>query len=173
MRTAADSLAKVDASHAYKIGSFLPKATPAQNRRLGNGQYIKKGNRGGSGKLKIDNTGSTTDAVIGLTPVNSKAANFTVYVRAGTSYTVSGVRDGTYQIYLTSGADWDPAVPGFAFKCDFSKFADTFQFSTTRTQYTQWTITLEGRGRRQRADRRGQPGVLAGPLLEVTTTPLT
>jgi hypothetical protein len=143
VRTAADSLAKLDPSHAYKVGGFLPKATPAQNRRLGNGAFIKKGNRGGSGKLKVDNTGSPTDAAISVTSVNSKAAAFTVYVRAGASYTVSGVRDGTYQIYLTSGSDWDPGIPGFAFKCDFSKFADTFKFSTTRTQYTQWTITLK------------------------------
>ncbi len=143
VRTAADSLAKLDPGHIYKVGAFLPKATPAQNRRLNNGQYIKKGNRGGSGKLKIDNTGAPTDAAISMTPINSKAAAFTVYVRAGTSYTVSGVRDGNYQIYLTSGSDWDPGIPGFAFKCDFSKFADTFQFSTTRTQYTQWTITLK------------------------------
>ena len=115
----------------------------AQNRRLNNGQYLKKGNRGGSGRLKIDNTGAPTDAAISMTPINSKAAAFTVYVRAGASFTVSGVRDGNYQIYLTSGSDWDPGIPGFAFKCDFSKFADTFQFSTTRSQYTQWTITLK------------------------------
>jgi len=143
VRTAADSLAKLDPSHTYKVGAFLPKATPAQNRRLNNGQYIKKGNRGGSGKLKIDNSGAPTDAAISMTPINSKAAAFTVYVRAGTTYTVSGVRDGNYQIYITSGSDWDPGIPGFAFKCDFSKFADTFQFSTTRSQYTQWTITLK------------------------------
>jgi hypothetical protein len=142
-RTAADSLAKLDPTHTYKVGAFLPKATPAQNRRLNNGQWIKKGNRGGSGKLKIDNTGSPADAAISVTPVNSKAAAFTVYVRAGATFTVSGVRDGNYQIFLTSGNDWDPGIHGFAFKCDFSKFADTFQFTTTRSQYTQWTITLK------------------------------
>jgi hypothetical protein len=143
VRTAADSLAKLDPAHAYKVGAFLPAATPAQNRRLANGQFIKKGSRGGSGKLKVDNSGSTSDAVISVTPLNSKAAAFTVYVRAGASFTVSGVRDGNYQIYLTSGGDWDPSIPGFAYKCDFSKFADTFQFTTTRTQFTQWTITLK------------------------------
>jgi hypothetical protein len=62
---------------------------------------------------------------------------------AGNSYTVSGVRDGTYQIFLTSGADWDAAAAGFSRICSYQKFADTFQFTTTSRQYTQWTITLK------------------------------
>jgi hypothetical protein len=142
VRAAAQAAATVDPAHPYKIGAFLPGANAAQNRRLGNGVYIKKGTRNGSGKLKIDNIGGSDDAAISLVPANTKTTSFTVYVLAGQSYTVTGIKDGTYQIYLTSGADWEPAAPGFSRKCGFSKFADTFDFSTTSGQYTQWTITL-------------------------------
>jgi hypothetical protein len=143
IRTALQSYAKLDPAHAYKIGYFLPAATAEQNRRLGNGTFVKKGTRNGSGKLKIDNTGGADDAAISVVPNNTKATAFTVYVMAGQSYTVSGVRDGTYQIYLTTGADWDGGANGFSRKCAFEKFADTFDFKTTSSQYTQWTITLQ------------------------------
>jgi hypothetical protein len=143
VRNAAESYGKLDPAHAYKIGSFLPAPVAEQNRRLGNGTFVKKGNRNGSGKLKIDNTGGTDDAAISVVPANTKASAFTVYVTAGQSFTVSGVRDGNYQIYLTTGADWDPGPPGFTRKCGFSKFADAFEFKTTSSQYTQWTITLK------------------------------
>jgi len=143
LRTAAQAYAKADAAHAYKIGIFLPAPVAEQNRRLGNGTFVKKGTRNGSGKLKIDNSGATEDAAISVVPANTKASAFTVYVTAGQTYTVSGVKDGTYQIYLTTGTDWDPAAPGFSRKCAFEKFADSFQFTTTSRQYTQWTITLQ------------------------------
>jgi hypothetical protein len=93
--------------------------------------------------LKIDNTGNTEDAAISMVPANTKTTSFTVYVHGGSSFTVSGVRDGTYQIYLTTGVDWDAAAPGFSRNCAFSKFADPFEFTTTSRQYTEWTISLK------------------------------
>jgi hypothetical protein len=76
-------------------------------------------------------------------PANTKTTSFTVYVHAGNSFTVSGIRDGTYQIYLTTGVDWDPDAPGFSRNCGFTKFADPFEFTTSSNQYTEWTITLK------------------------------
>jgi hypothetical protein len=100
-----------------------------------------KRTRGGSGHLKIDNGGSS-DAVISVVRSGSKRAAITVYVRARGKHTVTGVRDGTYRIYMSSGVDWDNRGKRFNRNCGFSKFDDSFKFTTTSRQYTIWSITL-------------------------------
>lgn len=139
LRSATQVLATADPAQAYQVGSFVPKKTADTNRRLSNGKYLKR-TRGGAGQLKIENGGS--DAVINVVLGNSKTPAISVYVRGKGKFTVSGVRDGTYRIYMTSGKDWDPKAKAFARDCSFQRFEDTFQFRTTSTQYTIWTITL-------------------------------
>jgi len=75
--------------------------------------------------------------------VGTKATVFTVYIRAGSLVTVTGIKGGNYAIYLTSGVDWDAGVPGFSRDCGYSKFADPIEFTNTGRQYTVWTITLK------------------------------
>jgi hypothetical protein len=139
---AAQAYVAQDPAHAYKVGTFLPGPSAEQNRRLGNGTFVKKGNRTGAGTLKIDNGGTTEDTAISLVPANTKTTSFTVYVHAGGSFTVRGIRDGTYQVNLTTGVDWDPAAPGFSRSCAFSRFTDPIEFKTTSRQYTEWEITM-------------------------------
>jgi hypothetical protein len=143
LRAAATELAAVDPASPFKIGFWLPAATPEQSRRLANGAFVKKGTRNGSGQLKIDNTGGSKDVSMSLATAGAKTTAFAVYVRAGSSYTVTGVKDGTYDIYMTSGTDWDPVGPGFSRDCGFSKFDDPLAFKTTNSQYTIWTLTLK------------------------------
>lgn len=139
LRTAAQALATADSTRAYQVGSFVPKATKDGNRRLGNGTYIKR-TQGGSGQLKIENGGA--DSVISVVRSGSKSPVIRVYVRAKGKFTVRGVRDGTYQVFMTSGKDWDARLKAFSRDCGFSKFDDSFKFTTTSRTYTGWTITL-------------------------------
>ena len=67
---------------------------------------------------------------------------FTVYVRSKGSFTAKGIRSGTYRIYTASGADWNAAKKGFTRDCSFSKFDDTFKFTTTSVSASIWTVTL-------------------------------
>ncbi|GLI03940.1 hypothetical protein Pa4123_92210 [Phytohabitans aurantiacus] len=140
VRSAAQTLATADPAHPYTIGSFAPKSTNDAKRRLGNGTLIKRAS-GGLGQLKISNGGST-DSVISVVPSNAKKATVTVYVRAKGKYTVRGIRDATYRVYMTSGADWDAKARTFTRDCAFEQFDDTFEFTTTSRQYTIWEITL-------------------------------
>lgn len=140
VRTAAQSLATADPAQAFKVGSFLPKLTRDTNRRLRNGAYIVQG-RGGSGQLKIDN-GGRPDMVVSLVKNGAKKPVTTVYLRGKGKHTVRGVRDGTYQVFLASGVDWDGKTRRFTRNCGFSKFDDTLKFTTTSSQYTIWSITL-------------------------------
>jgi hypothetical protein len=140
IREDAKKLAAADP--AYKFGKFLPAAPKETNRRLKTGTFVKRANSGGSGHLKIKN--GAGDTTISLVPTKGKNPKpvLTVYVRSKGTYTAKGVRDGTYRIYTASGADWDAAKKGFTRDCSFSKFDDTFKFTTTSVSASIWTITL-------------------------------
>jgi hypothetical protein len=140
VRAAAKGLSTVDAANAYKVGSWLPATTAQQNRRAANGTYIKSPARRGSGRLKVQNGGSV-DAVVTLAPSGGKAS-LTVYVRAKGSFTASRITDGTYGIYVATGADWDSGAKAFTRNCDFSKFDTPATYRTTSSTYTQYSITL-------------------------------
>ncbi|MEV4707411.1 hypothetical protein [Actinoplanes sp. NPDC049316] len=130
------------ADPAYKFGTFLPAAPKEQNRRLKTGTFVKRTSTGGLGHLKIKN--GADDTTISLVPAKGKKPKpvFTVYVRGGGSFTAKGIRDGTYRIYTASGEDWDNGRKGFTRDCAFSKFDDTFKFTTTSYSSSIWTITL-------------------------------
>ncbi|GGQ54309.1 hypothetical protein [Couchioplanes azureus] len=140
LRDNARKLAAADAT--YKFGTFLPAPPKEQNRRLGNGTFVKQSRTGGLGHLKIKNGAS--DTTISLVPGKGRKPRpvFTVYVRGGGTYTVKGIQDGTYRIYTASGEDWDAGRKGFTRDCAYSKFDDTFTFTTTSSSTSVWTITL-------------------------------
>lgn len=137
LRSAAQALATADPAQAYQVGSFIPKVAKDANRRKGNGSYIKR-TQGGLGQLKIENGG--TDSVISI--VRGKTTVTRVYVRSKGTFTVRGVRDGTYRIFWTSGKDWDDRLKAFSRDCSFERFDDSLKFTTTSRTYTIWTISL-------------------------------
>lgn len=143
LRRATETLKVADPAHPYNVGAFLPAAAALPARRLTNGTLVSGAGRGGSGQLKVVNS-SATDVAVTLTTVGTLNPAFTVYVHTNASFTVSGVRDGNYDTYLTSGTDWDNGSRRFTRGCDFSKFDEPSKFTTTRTTYSVWTITLGG-----------------------------
>lgn len=133
------------AARALRLKGFptalsMPATPPMQTRRLGTGTFTRDGARSGLGQLQIQNNGST-DAVVSL--VTGKVPAFAVYVRGGANYTVTGVNDGTYFAYFTTGKDWDSASNGFTRSCNFTKYDQSFPFATTATTRPGWQITLE------------------------------
>nr|MDT0659329.1 hypothetical protein [Micromonospora sp. DSM 115978] len=142
VREAAQALATADPTRAYQVGSFVPANAKDGSRRLANGTYVKRA-RGGSGQLKIENGGG--DAVISIVKGSSKTPATRVYVRSKNSFTVFGITDGTYRIFMTSGRDWNPSMRAFSLECGYQKFDDSFKFTTTSSTYTGWTISLTPR----------------------------
>jgi hypothetical protein len=101
---------------------------------------IKPNQRGGGyGELTIDN-GTTRDGVVILT--FNDTAVMAVYIRSSDSFTMQGIRDGTYYLYFSTGEEWN----GREFTVDPSRqrFEDAFEFTTGATTYTTWSITLHG-----------------------------
>ncbi|MFI5496134.1 hypothetical protein [Actinoplanes sp. NPDC051859] len=126
----------------FRFGTFLPAAPKEQNRRLKSGTFVVRSGGGGLGHLKIKN--GAADTAVSLVPGKGKKPKpvLTVYVRSGGTYTATGIADGTYRIYTASGKDWNASRKGFTRNCTYSKFDDTFAFTTTSTSSSIWTITL-------------------------------
>ena len=140
VRTTAKALAAADAAHPYTIVDFVPPATPNANRQLGSGTVVKK-NTSGANVLKVENKQST-DVVVSLAPANSTAAVLMMYVRAGQTGTAKGIHDGSYNVFVTSGSDWDTGARSFTRDCEYRRFTDTIDLTSTSRQYTVETLTL-------------------------------
>ena len=143
LRLAEAQLANVDPTPG---GSFLPAATPYTHRRLADGALVKRAARSGLGQLTVRNN-NDQDAVVSLVRGSSDVATMALYVRARSSATTTGVADGTYQVYYTTGADWDGSQHLFTRYCDFEKLNKAIDFTTTpqssgATGYTTEQITL-------------------------------
>jgi len=140
VRTAIKGLSTADPTHPYPVAAFLPTGTPEANRQLGNGAVIKKSTKGPN-TLKVEDNGDT-DAVLTLAPAGSTSTSLMVYVRAGQTATTNGVKDGSYDMYVASGHDWDGGAKAFTRNCAYEKFTDPADFSSTKSTYTILTITL-------------------------------
>ncbi|MFE7592469.1 hypothetical protein ACFU6K_23965 [Kitasatospora sp. NPDC057512] len=132
------ALVKMTAA-GYQTTFAVPPLPQQQSRSLDNGTMVRKGKLRGEGVFKVEN-GGTADAVVSLA-LNGKTVH-SVFVGKGQHASVDGVEDGTYEVYVSGGADWDSDAKGFTQNCRFTKFEDTFPFETGRTA-TSWEITLQ------------------------------
>ncbi|MFF5207943.1 hypothetical protein [Streptosporangium sp. NPDC000396] len=115
-------------------------AAPAEAAaRPGNGTILYDGISGGQGTLKIKN-GTRQDAVVTLVRGRSKAIS--LYVRAKSSASVNAVADGTYRIYFTTGYKFSTSKGRFTQNAVYQRFDDRLRFTTTSTNSTIWTLTL-------------------------------
>jgi hypothetical protein len=143
VRDASKVLAAKGGGQGYKVSLVAPPPQ-GQPGRPSNGQFVRQGSRTGRGELTIDNGGGR-DAVITLAV--GKRPTFAVYVRKGAKHTVTGIRDGAYHVFFTSGTDWDRKARAFGRDCSFDRFDDSMKFETTQTatqiEWSTWTITLQ------------------------------
>ncbi|WP_280687179.1 hypothetical protein [Kitasatospora sp. GAS204B] len=124
----------------YTSTFTAPQLPQPQQRALKNGTWVREGHDDGSGELTVDNTAGSTDAVLTLTKAGQSAYSF--YVGKGQSTKVTGIEDGTYDIYFTGGTDWDDASKKFTEDCAFTKFQDSADYTTTNSTYQTYTLTL-------------------------------
>lgn len=106
-----------------------------------NGSVLTRNMASGDGRLTIEN-GRDQDALVALTRANATKPLLAVYVRANSSTTIRNIADGTYDVYFTHGNDWDKFSNQFTANVSRMKFRDSLRFTTTRTQYTAWEITV-------------------------------
>jgi len=141
LRDTIAKLATADPANSYHVGAFLPAVTQDTNRFAPTGTIVAGRTYSGEGSLTITN-GGDTDATLGIVPDNGNTPMVTVYVGHGATYRLNGIPDGVYQIYMTSGDDWDAGARLFARNCDFQRFDDTLDYTTTDFEATLYQITI-------------------------------
>lgn len=126
-------------SQTQQESTYVPDLTPGNS--LPTGTILKKRNAylQGDGELKISN-GTNYDAVAKL--IRDGASVLTVYIKANSTYTIKNISDGTYWLAFAQGTDWDTTTQKFNRNAQASAFDETFEFSTTDTQYSGWEVTL-------------------------------
>lgn len=130
--------------HAANLQFNLECASvPIGSYRPLNGEILED-RRGGLagvyGELEVDN-GSSNDALVVIAkPDTSPLVAF--YVRAGRQFTLAGIPDSTYSIYIATGRDWDGTTHQMAVVFTYQRFDEMFLFETSGNSYTVWSITL-------------------------------
>jgi hypothetical protein len=121
-------------ANAYTY-TYTPTPVP---RSMPNGYYLVDRMNGGPGQLDIDN-GLSKDAVIVLVKTYDPGyVLMSVYVKANSMYTATGIDDGTYYIYYMTGVDWDDESHTFTRSASYERYEDEFDF----TNYD-WEIGLK------------------------------
>lgn len=120
----------------YFVGvlTLLAASAYAQEySRPASGTYIKDNWRSGSGVLNINN-GQNLDAVAALRYPNGQVYLAT-YIRSGESATLTGLQDGTYEVFFTIGKNWDSEA------CKFAASQGYFKLNTDARFNTDWKDT--------------------------------
>lgn len=122
----------------------IPTATPLP-RRLPTGTVTQDvGARNGLGQLTIDN-GRELDAVAALSGPSGDRV-IAVYVQGNGTFTITGIENGTYDLYFSLGEDWDSASARFTRRASYFRFEESVAFVTTPIpggqSYTVFEVTL-------------------------------
>jgi hypothetical protein len=119
------------------LGKTLKKQ-PYPALRLKNGSVLSRKGGSGPGVLEIKN-GNRREGVVKL---RAGAKRMSIYIGAKKSATVSGIPDGSFDVYFASGSSWDGKRNTFSRNCSFTRFEDKMKFTSGGGQYTRYTITL-------------------------------
>jgi hypothetical protein len=116
---------------------------------LENGTELRRRQRtGGLGDLTVQN-GSSGDAIVNLVDSTKNRVIRSFYVRSNMSFTEKGIRPGTYEIYFSTGSDWNPGARSFDHDAEYFQFGHNLDFSehesqeTGKVEYHKFEITLQ------------------------------
>ncbi|MCU1609663.1 MAG: hypothetical protein QOH09_4180 [Pseudonocardiales bacterium] len=131
---------------SYQWAESLLAPTQFPERRLANGQLLDSLRRTGNGQIRVDN-GTEHDAVVKL--VQDGESIISVYVGKGSNTTVDNINDGSYELFYTSGIDWDDQLKTFTRSCLFKRFEVPVRFTTVPIKggikYTTQAVRLQSR----------------------------
>lgn len=132
--------------HTVAAGDLETQLVVWRIERPANGKVLVNKLKGGMGRLTIDNDGDRDGYVVLAKTAAPRRTLLAVYVRAGRSATVRGIRDGNYIVYFRLGKRWDAHSRSFTVEQEARRFENPVRFKTTRisggTRYTIWTISL-------------------------------
>lgn len=94
----------------------------------------------GSGQFTVQNN-ADDDALVILTNETGQPV-VGVYVRGASEYTLEGIPDGLYTVYVASGDNWDSKQRMFSVVWQYWRFEESAQFEAQPGYYSVITITL-------------------------------
>jgi len=119
-------------------------ATHAQEDRPETGTFIKPSEMNGMCQLDIINNGAD-DAVAYLSSMQ-KEILAAVYVRGDDYFNLTGIDNGSYELYFRQGENWNASTGRFDVNATSSRMDGTLAFETQKTpegvRYTWGQITL-------------------------------
>ncbi|MCK9564455.1 MAG: hypothetical protein M0Q43_00215 [Methanothrix sp.] len=120
-------------------------AALAQDFAPDTGTFIKAGEMNGLCRLDIINNGSD-DAVAYLSSMQKKIVA-AVYIRGGDYFNLTGIEDGSYELYFKQGQSWSNSTGKFAVNATGSRMEEPLTFETQKTpegmRYTWSQVTLD------------------------------
>jgi hypothetical protein len=146
LRAVATSLGTLRSDRpAFRWGGALPAAANSVEHRLRNGQVLvdRRAGAAGDGVLQVRDQG-VKDGVVLL--AKGGALVVSMAVNAGQSAQLAGVPDGDYDLFYTTGRDWNGPLATFSRHCEFHRFTTPTTFRTNAvpggSAYTVQSIVL-------------------------------
>jgi hypothetical protein len=116
---------------------------------LGNGTEIKDRLRlEGHGELTIKN-GTSFDAIVNLVEPRTRWVVRSFYVQSGKSFVEKNIAPGTYQVYFSTGKDWDTKSRSFQDDALYGRFERQIDFYeredplTGNMEFRGFSVTLQ------------------------------
>jgi hypothetical protein len=116
---------------------------------LGNGTEIKNRLRlEGRGELTINN-GTSFDAIVNLVEPRTNWVVRSFYVQAGKSFVEKSIAPGIYEIYFSTGRDWDTKTRSFRDDAIYGRFERRIEFYekedpfTGKVEFRGYEVTLQ------------------------------
>lgn len=100
----------------------------------------------GKGMLTVTNLDSSDAVVILLEEDHGsqeQSFGYWTYVRAGEEVVRSDIPNANYQVYLTSGSNWDPSQNRFLDALSYEKLDEPMEFTSDGNRYTTWQLSLD------------------------------
>ena len=146
LRAVATSLGTLRSDRpAFRWGGALPAAANSVEHRLRNGEVLidRRAGAPGDGVLQVRDQG-VKDGVVLLAKGGALVASMAV--NAGRSAQLTAVPDGDYDLFYTTGRDWNGPLATFSRHCEFHRFTTPTTFSTNAvpggSAYTVQSIVL-------------------------------
>ncbi len=140
----ADATPIVENKVALSIPNDLPSVIiPTNIVSFSTGEFLNKNSYylNGNGELEIRN-GTNDDAVAKLVNINTNRSIATIYIGANNNYTLKNISDGNYKLVFNLGHDWDTISKKFTKNSSYSVFEESFDFLTTSSYYSTFSVTL-------------------------------
>jgi hypothetical protein len=145
----------VELNGYYELGTALPPAATSEFKyslpiakpivayidNTPNGFVFKNRLNNGKGELSVSN-GRNENAVLKLIDLSRQESVFSVMIRSGSDYSISGIPDGRYKVLFALGHGWSNELNAFQDSYGYSAFKEDFIFKALLERngaYQQWS----------------------------------